>query len=142
MKMMNELYTVVGRGAAEALMQAWGGTRLYVPKPDNLKLNHPIVLRIGSYQAERLANRYGGTRLEVPCYSSHLKALRNKEVVNQYEGGIKIEAIALNYGISARGVKNIIAAHRKKQAAVAIPPEQKNEKQVKPGNQNKQGQAA
>ena len=57
---------IVGRDAALDLAEAWGGQRIYIPRPAGLGAAHPLVITLGNASAVKLAERCAGTTICVP----------------------------------------------------------------------------
>ena len=61
-----EVAAIIGRDGALDLAEAWGGQRIYVPKPAGLGGANPLVQTLGNRLAMKLAERLAGDRLQIP----------------------------------------------------------------------------
>lgn len=106
---MRALEALVGRAGALALIHVWGGGRVYVPLPGNLHDDHPLVAALGWGLARTLAERYGGGVLEVPRGAVYTRWLRDRELRARLRAGEALEALAAEYGLCERQLRNIAA---------------------------------
>lgn len=65
-KALVEVAEIVGRDAALDLAQACGGQRIYVPRPEALSEDGPLVRALGREDGVRIAAAMAGSRLQVP----------------------------------------------------------------------------
>lgn len=86
------LARLIGRAATLALVEAYGGTRVYVPHTINQAA--PLARAIGLDAARRLAEQYGRIELSVP----QAKAWR--AVIYRRRDGLTHAAIARKLGAS------------------------------------------
>lgn len=95
-----ELLDLLGLEAFLALVEAHGGTRLYVPRQAG---ETQIVRDIGPAAASRLVERYGGDYVRVPLAREH-RARRLREE------GLSNAQIARRLGMSESGVERLFHA--------------------------------
>lgn len=100
----DELEGVIGSKGLQALSQARGGRRAYIPR--SVRAGHWLEAALGREAAEALAWRYGGMRLDVP--SAPPPAARDRRIRALRRAGSTIAAIAAETGLSERQVRNIL----------------------------------
>ena len=103
---IDNLVAVIGREAAEKLIGAYGGIRIYVPvraAPDGA-----FAILIGYSAAEALSRYYGGERFDVPIAKRAPRALRG-EIRRLRGDGMPVTAIARALGCTRRYVFRILA---------------------------------
>jgi len=97
-ELSGELHAMLGDEGFAALTQAFGGTRLLVPR--RLDEDHEIAKAIGIALAKRLSRRYAPDQLRVPLAREH-RALH-------YRGqGLSNAEIARRLGITETGVDKL-----------------------------------
>lgn len=106
--MLNELYEAVGYDALLALLEEWGGRRVYVPQSYGSE-SHPLVQKIGREAAESLSWRYAGENLNVPTAMIIKNAQRNHEMVQKrLKHGKTVCALSREYNLSERQIRSIL----------------------------------
>ena len=104
---LQEIAELIGLPATLALVRAYGGTRLYVPKrydPD-----HPIIKHVGHAAAAKLAKTYGGLEhFDLPKGEIAVKAARDKQIRNERAEGATHAALAIRHHLTERQIRNIL----------------------------------
>lgn len=95
-----EIADATSTATALKLVDAFGGTSLYVPKEINH--DHRLALIVGSEAATVLAEYYGGDRLEVPGLAS---ARHRKSLIVETEGSAR--EVARQLGVTERYVRMV-----------------------------------
>lgn len=95
-----EVASAIGRESARKLIEAFGGTALFVPKTIGPK--HPIAKAIGAEAAKLLSTYFHGTELALPV--SRIR----REQVKSLGGELTRQQIALKTGYSERQVYRIL----------------------------------
>jgi Mor family transcriptional regulator len=107
---LRELLT---EGELAALAARWGGCRVYVPLPDRLSSEHPLVLALGLEVAVKVAHYHAKNFVQVPSLrpigKRHSNPIRDALIIQQVRSGISIRDLALSYGLTERAVKRINA---------------------------------
>lgn len=99
------LVSIIGLAATLRLIEARGGTRLYVPKrPDEDRL---LVKLIGRPAAARLVRAYPGESLELDRGVRALRAVRDRALADDFET-LSASKLALKYQLTERGVWKIL----------------------------------
>jgi hypothetical protein len=99
------LQAAVGDKAARRLIEAYGGSRLYVPL--SLAAAEGVTRVIGAAAAARLVAVFGGDRVEVPRPPS-----RRARIEELRRRGLGIDEIALAAGCTRRRVFQVLAEER------------------------------
>ena len=98
-----ELFNILGRERALALVRELGGTEIYVPR--SVPLHHRLTAILGATGAECLAEHYGGERIEVPKARDHLRADIISAVL---QGELTRRRAALLLDLTERQVRRLI----------------------------------
>lgn len=105
--MFEQLAEVVGESAAEALCNAWGGLRVYVPA--QVDDRHPIYFAVGMDAARKLCARFSGETLTIPKLDRLRRARRNAQIVAEYQAGASGSQLARKYGLHEGSVYQLVA---------------------------------
>jgi Mor family transcriptional regulator len=104
---LREIAEVVGLPAAVRLVEWRGGVRVYVPA--RVTERHPLARVLGVRAAAALCARYPGAELCIPRAEAALRAVRDADIRRRYSGGEGAPALALEYGLSLRQIRSIVA---------------------------------
>ncbi len=115
-KTYQELEMLLGREAADKMVAAYRGQEIHIPYVKSLPESHNLVKILGLEVAKRLCHYWGGTRLSAPMQYAKTIEARNSAIVKKYKSGIDSNALATEYGISSRQVRNIITQHNNAKA--------------------------
>lgn len=102
-----ELQEVIGLDNTLKIVERWGGVKLYVPQ--DIPGNHKIAQLIGKEAADALARYCGLERLNIPLARDYRRAMRNNEIYTRHKAGESVNDLALEYGISARQLWEILS---------------------------------
>lgn len=106
---LHELVNLIGLRATMALVEHWGGIRVYVP--EHADAEHPFVKRLGREAANRLCREYARETLSVPRAYHALKAALYRQMRDDYHRGSKSAAeLAREHGMTERWVYAIVSA--------------------------------
>jgi len=106
------LVDVVGYGDAARIIEAIGGTRLWVPQRASIHADHPLVRLVGVESALKLADAFGGlAHFDVPRCLGELLRERNRKIMVDIAAGDSHRTIALRYRLTERHVLNIKKRH-------------------------------
>jgi len=100
-----EVSRIIGQEAADELVMAYGGRRLYVPA--RIRQGHPLAMRLGQGPATLLAQAFGGDYIDVPTRRAHDIRERNRAIRAEYAAGATQSALADLYGLTVRQIRNI-----------------------------------
>jgi hypothetical protein len=97
---ITEIADIIGDAAVLHLVEAYGGTSVYVPEaPDP---SHRLVQAIGIEAAAKLAKIYGRDTIEVPT----LRIARTRKALIAAASG-KTREVALEFGVTSRWVRMV-----------------------------------
>ena len=107
-RLLREMVALIGMQATLAIVQHYGGVRLYVPI--TMTPEHILARQIGVDAACKLSAEYGGLdHFYIPRAAVALRSARNTEIVDKFVKGITLRQLALSYGMTERGVTKILA---------------------------------
>lgn len=116
---LRELVECIGFADAMRLVEQRGGTWVCVPRA--VSPDHVLADCLSPRAFARLVEWYAGCTVDLPRYTSVVRQMRHREIVEMRSRGAQIDTIALRTGYTARRVWQILAAS----AADGIPaPEQ------------------
>lgn len=93
----------IGLPATLALVERWGGIRVFVPRADNLGDAHPLAQALGMEAARRLAEYCDGSEIAVPRAANALRRLRD-EAIRAGRGEIPAARLAREHGLTERQI--------------------------------------
>jgi hypothetical protein len=102
-----ELAQVIGLPATLRLVEARGGTRIYVP--EQATPDHWLVPLIGLPALQQLVGVHAREYLELDRAAAALRAARDRHIVAQVRAGASTATIALQCALTQRQVFNILA---------------------------------
>jgi hypothetical protein len=106
-----EIIEVIGEAAALQLVERFGGTTPRLPALRNITADHPLAQCLGIDLLTVLVKAVGGGRwLYVAQCKRGLIAQRNREIVERYSAGEKVDNLARRYSISDRHIWNILGS--------------------------------
>lgn len=103
---MVELVDVIGLPAVLKLMDAFGGTELWVPK--RLAHDHPLVEALGAEAAQCLVEHAPCENIRVPRGAGIIREVRNRAIRRERRAGALISELALRYQLTERQVLTIL----------------------------------
>ena len=109
--LLQEFERLVGLQATMALVQKWGGLRVYFPTPERATEEHPYASVIGMDALLKLAEEYGGLpHFQLPKAERALQAVRNARIAAEYATNKTAREIAAEYGLTEGQVVRIVAS--------------------------------
>ncbi len=103
----DELSRLIGKPAAQKLVERYGGRRINVPS--TMPPRHGLAQTIGHAKAKLLARAYGGTWLVVPVGSATFQKKKQDRALVLLAEGKTIKDIARMTGLSERSVQRLKA---------------------------------
>jgi len=103
---LREIAELIGLPATMAIVQQYGGVRLYVPK--EITQDHPLIKLVGICNAVTLSDSYGGETLEIALAENALRKIRDKEIRDQWPT-LSQRKLALKYRTTERHIRRILA---------------------------------
>ncbi|WP_232537966.1 Mor transcription activator family protein [Comamonas testosteroni] len=108
--LLQEFERLVGLQATMALVQKWGGLRVYFPTPERVTEDHPYAAVIGIAALLKLAEEYGGLpHFQLPKAERALQAVRNARIASEYATNKTAREIASEHGLTEGQVVRIVA---------------------------------
>lgn len=103
---------LLGAEASLHLIDAFGGTRIFIPSKHAINVNHTITHTVGLKSLQRLAEQLGKTYIEVPMGTPITIAMRNKAVrdASKKESNTKL---ARRFGLTLRSIRSILSNEEK-----------------------------
>lgn len=106
-----EIIEIIGEAAALKLVERFGGTTPRLPAIRNINPDHPLAKCIGIEALTQLVTKTGGGRwLYVARCHKGLMNRRNRNIVEAYDGGEKVESLARRYRLSDRRIWDILGS--------------------------------
>lgn len=102
-----QIAEVIGVAATMKLVDALGGTEIYVPRNPSSK--HALSRVLRATDAELLAAEFSGQRLHIPRLAGRALASRDAAIRLDRQSGMTTIQLALKYGISERQVRRSLA---------------------------------
>ncbi|MEO6217738.1 MAG: hypothetical protein ABIO86_17045 [Sphingomonas sp.] len=118
----DDLADVIGQAATTRLIEALGGTRIYVPR--TCGVHHPITVAIGVKAAAMLVQTYTSMWLDLP--KPHLRRARALEAALAARNGdseMTIAEVALSFDYTERWIYQMLADHDKREGAANDQPD-------------------
>jgi len=103
---IQELADVIGLHNALALVKAYGGTRLAVPKLPATKPDLLSLLGEDSYKT--LARSYGGETLEIPRCAKLMTLARDIEILHGRRRKLGCRELAAQFAMTERGIQKAL----------------------------------
>lgn len=102
---LDQLIELLGETIALNLVDALGGTRVFIPQ--NPDAQSPLAVKLGLDTARKLAEVLGGERVELPK-----PAARRARILELRQAGLTVDTIALELGCTRRRVFQVLAEAR------------------------------
>ncbi|MBF0283214.1 MAG: hypothetical protein HQL51_02015 [Magnetococcales bacterium] len=103
---LQEVAGLVGLEAVSALVRHYAGSRVRVPRRS--RPDHPLAACLGWEAMRRFCHLFGGEVLEVPRADGVRRRLRDREIVQLYDGGTPVRLLAKTYGLTERRIYYIL----------------------------------
>lgn len=104
-----ELVDLIGFEPTMALVRAFGGIPLRIPKRSSGGANYEAIAElVGQDAADKLVARYGGDRVKMPRCQRLMIVERWRRIIADSERGDTLNQIALRYRITERAVSKIL----------------------------------
>lgn len=105
---LQEIAEVVGDDNAMKMVQAYGGTRVFVPQ--SVGAQHKLSTLLGFEQAKKLSRTFGGEPLTIARCTMLLKHRRNEEIRKKYDEGASVHELVREYGLTERRIYSILSS--------------------------------
>lgn len=119
--LLRDFERLIGLQATMALVQRWGGLRVYFPTPERVTPDHPYAKVIGMEALLKLAREYGRLpHFQLPKAERALQSVRNSRIAAAYATNKTAREIAADYGLTEGQVVRIVAT-----LGVTAPPDRR-----------------
>jgi Mor family transcriptional regulator len=115
---LDELVKTLGLPAALRLVEAFGGTRVYLPLAQTMTDEHPVARAVGASAARALCELWPSERVVIPRAAAYLRAERDRALIKDAEDHT-VPQLARKYELTERWVYYILARGLPCDAAVA-----------------------
>src|SRR5262245_60600883 len=105
---LETLVKTLGLPAALRLVERFGGTRVYLPRPEALGDAHPLVELIGVHAARELCELWPQERPYIPVAARFLRSERDRELFRD-SNAHSVPYLARKYELTERQVYYILA---------------------------------
>jgi len=102
-----QLAELIGLPATLRLVEARGGTSIYVP--DVATTDHWLARLLGIEAMLQLVGAYPRDYMHIDRAAAALRAARDRHIVSRHRAGESTASLALTYGLTQRQVFNILA---------------------------------
>lgn len=106
----NDVRDCIGESAYLALINSFGGKKIYVPA--NLGPHHPLSQVIGLDAAQKLSSEFQGVHLNLPASTR-----KQAHILADLERGKSVSLVAATYWVTPRYVRLLKAQHKPKKTA-------------------------
>jgi Mor family transcriptional regulator len=103
-----DIIEAIGLGGAMKLVEHFGGTRIYLPLPENVTSDHEIARVIGVDETRALAKLWGQERPSIPLAKRHLRAIMKTEVQRDKDSHT-VPELARKYRTTERSIYRLLA---------------------------------
>lgn len=107
--LLQHITELIGLDRCLRLVEAWGGTKVYIPMDEHLDDDHWLVRCIGAEAAAALCAGLGSGDLLLPKAATAIRAARNRAIVEALQQGASTREMALRYRLTERQVWEIKA---------------------------------
>ncbi len=106
---LDEIVRLIGEQAALHLVEAFSGTRIYLPHPSRVNPDGPVARALGLEAAIRLSSEWPQCEIEIPKSDKLLRRERDRRIKAE-PATMLIRDIARKYGLTERQVYRIRAS--------------------------------
>ncbi len=106
---LDQLIRAIGLPAALKLIERFGGTRIALPLPENVKASNPVAQVIGVEPTRKLSALWGQERPYLPRAVEYMRRQRDRQMAEDAQR-LPIPQVALKYELTERGVYKALAA--------------------------------
>ena len=94
------------------LIDAFGGTKVFIPKRQALNVHSELAQVIGLNRLQLLADQLGNETIEVPMGTPITVAMRNRKIREMAQTTTK-EKLARKFGMTLRSIRGIVNTEEK-----------------------------
>ena len=108
---LQDFVRLIGLQPTMALVERFGGLRIYIPTPERTTADHQFAQIIGVDNLLKLADAYGGLEhFQLPKAEKALLAVRNARIAADYSTTKTARQIATEYRLTEGQIVRILAA--------------------------------
>jgi hypothetical protein len=104
--LLTDMVRLVGWESTLAIVERWGGTRLWFPTDPNPESE--LTLMVGMEKARRLSMHFGADRPSIPKALAAIRAQRDAEIRANPQG-LSVPQLSRRYGVNERSIYQIRA---------------------------------
>ena len=95
------------------LIDAFGGTKVFIPKCHALNVQSELAQAIGLSKLQLLAEHLGNETIEVPMGTPNTVAMRNRQIRELAKKRGSKESLARKFGVTLRSIRGIVNSEEK-----------------------------
>lgn len=107
-QLLREIALHCGHDAALRLVDAHGGTELFIPTHGACRSAAALVALLGAPAASALIRAWPGSRLPVPRCARARRDLRDQAILAAYDDGTPVRELARRHQLTTRQVRSIL----------------------------------
>ena len=108
---LQDFVRLIGLQPTMALVERFGGLRIYIPTPERVTADHQFAQIIGMANLLKLADAYGALEhFQLPKAEKALLAVRNARIAADYRTTKTARQIATEYRLTEGQIVRILAA--------------------------------
>ena len=121
-KGLDPIVRLIGPGQALRLVEAYGGTRVFVPRAEHLGEAHPLARLLGLADALAVARAVGAALLKVPTCKAVFEEVRSAQMAYRHAHGETAAALAREFQMTEDSVYRLLARYREAHGSADAPP--------------------
>lgn len=90
------------------LIDAFGGTKIYIPVRQALNVNSELAQVIGLSKLQLLSDQLGNDHIEIPMGTPITVAMRNRQIRELAKKRVSKESLARKFGVTLRSIRGIV----------------------------------
>lgn len=107
-ELLREIALHCGLVAALRLVEAHGGTEIFIPIKRESASGQALADLLGEHAAGALIRAYPGSRLPIPRCAQVLRDGRNQAILDAYDRGIPVRELARAHHLTTRQIRSIL----------------------------------
>ena len=97
------------------LIDAFGGTKIYIPVRQAVYVNSELAQVIGLSKLQLLSDQLGNDHIEIPMGTPITVAMRNRQIRELAKKRVSKESLARKFGVTLRSIRGIVNTEEKLQ---------------------------
>lgn len=95
------------------LIEAFGGTKIFIPRRQALNVNTELAQVIGLSKLQMLADQLGNETIEIPMGTPITVAMRNRAIRKDYAAKMTKPQLARKFSVTLRTIRSVINSEEK-----------------------------